>query len=107
MEQVGVVNVDVVIVGVVIRWGRVGEPGQNSMKGPFSILDNAEKEFVKKFKDKTKNNWSERDNFTAMAGKYTLLEMDDDEGEEETDGPMVWEGGREGERVIINLFNNT
>ena len=64
------------------RWGRVGESGQNAMKS-FSSLDTAEKEFCKKFKDKTKNNWEERDNFVAVKGKYTLLEMDDEEGGEE------------------------
>ena len=57
------------------------------MKGPFSIYNNAEKEFLKKFKDKTKNDWADRDNFIAVPGKYTLLEMDDEE--EEPDAPMV------------------
>lgn len=64
------------------RWGRVGEPGQNALKGPFS-LDAAKKEFAKKYSDKTKNKWENRDNFTPVPGKYTLLEMDDDSGDEE------------------------
>ena len=34
------------------------------------------KEFCKKFKDKTKNNWDDRANFQPYAKKYTLLEMD-------------------------------
>ena len=49
------------------------------MKGPFHSMDAAENEFKKKFSDKTKNKWEERDNFTPVAGKYTLLEMDDDD----------------------------
>eukprot|EP00800_Vazella_pourtalesii_P007918 TRINITY_DN2107_c0_g1_i1.p1 TRINITY_DN2107_c0_g1~~TRINITY_DN2107_c0_g1_i1.p1 ORF type:complete len:597 (+),score=136.95 TRINITY_DN2107_c0_g1_i1:61-1851(+) len=64
------------------RWGRVGESGQNTLKGPFLKMDAAEKEFTKKFKDKTKNNWDDRDSFVAAAGKYTLLEMADSGDEE-------------------------
>lgn len=63
------------------RWGRVGETGQSSNK-MHSSLEAAEKEFCKKFKDKTKNNWEERETFTAVKGKYTLLEMDEEGGEE-------------------------
>lgn len=64
------------------RWGRVGESGQNALKY-CGTLEAAEKEFCKKFKDKTKNNWEERENFVPVKGKYTLLEMDDEEGGEE------------------------
>ena len=64
------------------RWGRVGEGGQNSNK-MFGSLDKAEKEFCKKFRDKTRNSWEERADFTPVQGKYTLLEMDDEEGGEE------------------------
>lgn len=49
--------------------------------GPCSI-DNAIKDFEKKFKDKTKNNWSDRDNFVTHSGKYTLIEVDGDEDAE-------------------------
>ena len=65
------------------RWGRVGEPGQNAMKGPFSSIDAAAKEFKKKFTDKTKNKWENRDKFVPAPGKYTLIEMDDDSDGEE------------------------
>lgn len=37
------------------------------------------KNFEKKFKDKTKNNWSDRDNFVSHAGKYTLIEVEGDQ----------------------------
>ena len=74
------------------RWGRVGEPGQNAMKGPFGSTDAAAKEFNKKFKDKTRNNWEERHVFTPYQGKYTLIEMgDEEEGEEEEEEAMVRE----------------
>ncbi|KAK2857977.1 hypothetical protein Q7C36_005896 [Tachysurus vachellii] len=63
------------------RWGRVGEAGQNSLAGP-SAVDAATKNFEKKFKDKTKNNWSDRDNFVSHTGKYTLIEVDGDQDAE-------------------------
>ena len=61
----------------------MGEPGQNAMKGGFGTLDKAEKEFSKKFKDKTKNDWENRDSFVPQPGKYTLIDMGDEEEEEE------------------------
>ncbi len=57
------------------RWGRVGEPGQNALVGPTSLAA-AQKAFEAKFKDKTKNAWSDRKSFKAAAGKYTLIEVD-------------------------------
>lgn len=56
------------------RWGRVGEPGQDKLSSSLT-LDNAVKEFEKKFKDKTKNNWANRDSFVAHPGKYTIIEV--------------------------------
>lgn len=63
------------------RWGRVGEVGASKGTGPNS-LDSVIKEFEKKFKDKTKNNWSDRANFVTHPGKYTLIEVDGDEDAE-------------------------
>ncbi|XP_051996539.1 protein mono-ADP-ribosyltransferase PARP3-like [Xyrauchen texanus] len=63
------------------RWGRVGESGQNNLAGP-SHVDAAIKCFEKKFKDKTKNNWSDRENFVSHSGKYTLIEVDGDQDAE-------------------------
>ena len=51
--------------------------------GPFSDSAAAIKEFMKKFKDKTKNDWNKRDVFKPVPGKYTLIEMDDDEDSDE------------------------
>ena len=48
----------------------------------FANQEAAEKEFKKKFKDKTKNNWDDRSDFTPHSGKYTLLEMDDQDSQE-------------------------
>jgi len=61
------------------RWGRVGEPGQNSLK-PFGNADQAVKEFEKKFRDKTGNPWGNRDSFKPVNGKYSIVETEDTEG---------------------------
>ncbi|XP_034022506.1 protein mono-ADP-ribosyltransferase PARP3 [Thalassophryne amazonica] len=57
------------------RWGRVGEVGQFKLSD-FDSPEKAIKDFEKKFKDKTKNNWSDRMNFVSHSGKYTLIEVD-------------------------------
>uniref|UniRef100_A0A7S0D2V7 Poly [ADP-ribose] polymerase n=1 Tax=Amorphochlora amoebiformis TaxID=1561963 RepID=A0A7S0D2V7_9EUKA len=56
------------------RWGRVGEDGAMRRFGPFGF-DQAEKQFCKKFKDKTRNDWYDRANFKPKTGKYTLIKM--------------------------------
>ncbi|XP_012504826.1 PREDICTED: poly [ADP-ribose] polymerase 3 [Propithecus coquereli] len=61
------------------RWGRVGEMGQLKIK-QFKKLEDAKKDFEKKFQEKTKNNWAERDHFVAHPEKYTLIEV---QGEDE------------------------
>ncbi|XP_014843784.1 PREDICTED: poly [ADP-ribose] polymerase 3 [Poecilia mexicana] len=63
------------------RWGRVGEVGQSKLT-PFANLESALKDFEKKFKDKTKNNWSDRMNFVSHPGKYTLIEVDGEQDAE-------------------------
>ncbi|XP_076332637.1 protein mono-ADP-ribosyltransferase PARP3-like isoform X2 [Tachypleus tridentatus] len=65
------------------RWGRVGEPGQNALRGPMTSLESAKLDFKKKFQDKTRNKWENRDNFVPHPGKYTLLEMDSEETEDD------------------------
>lgn len=67
------------------RWGRVGEVGQSKLNY-FVLLEDAKKDFEKKFRDKTKNSWAERDRFVAHPGKYTLIEV---QGEEETQEAVV------------------
>lgn len=42
----------------------------------------AVKDFEKKFKDKTKNSWSDRMNFVSHPGKYTLIEVDGEQDAE-------------------------
>ena len=66
-----------------------GEPGAVALKGPTN-LDNAVADFKKKFQDKTKNKWEERDQFKAHPGKYTLLEMGEEDDEEDSEATTVW-----------------
>eukprot|EP01062_Namystynia_karyoxenos_P003402 TRINITY_DN11215_c0_g1_i2.p2 TRINITY_DN11215_c0_g1~~TRINITY_DN11215_c0_g1_i2.p2 ORF type:complete len:556 (+),score=218.28 TRINITY_DN11215_c0_g1_i2:99-1766(+) len=63
------------------RWGRVGEPGQNKLENHGANVAGAIRSFEQKFKDKTRNNWADRANFKPSPGKYTLVDMDEDEGD--------------------------
>ncbi|XP_033729210.1 poly [ADP-ribose] polymerase 2-like, partial [Pecten maximus] len=72
------------------RWGRVGYNGQNNLVPCGGDLDKAKTMFTKKFTDKTRNDWANRDKFVKVPGKYDLLKMDygEKEGEDEMDaGP--------------------
>ncbi|KAK0725597.1 poly polymerase catalytic domain-containing protein [Lasiosphaeris hirsuta] len=68
------------------RWGRVGERGQTAILGGGS-LDDAIRQFEKKFKDKSGLAWNQRGE-NPKPGKYAFVERnysvdsDDDEGAE-------------------------
>ncbi|XP_076033544.1 poly [ADP-ribose] polymerase 2-like [Oratosquilla oratoria] len=68
-----------------MRWGRVGQNGQNSLQPCGSDLAKAMKIFEKKFQDKTKNEWCERDFFEKVQGKYDLVKIDYSPGEDTPD----------------------
>lgn len=71
------------------RWGRVGYNGQNSLNHHFGNLEAAKSTFMKKFSDKTKNNWDDRKKFKKVSGKYDLVEVQIACGDtEEVDGPV-------------------
>lgn len=55
----------------------------------FTSEDKAIKAFEKKFKDKTKNDWKNREKFVPYSGKYTLIEMDAGGEDEEEDKSVV------------------
>ncbi|KAG6903003.1 hypothetical protein C0995_008576 [Termitomyces sp. Mi166 len=57
------------------RWGRVGENGQNQIKGPWGPQV-AIGEFKKQFKSKTAVNWEDRVGMVPKKGKYTWIERD-------------------------------
>ncbi|XP_065064179.1 poly [ADP-ribose] polymerase 2-like [Rhopilema esculentum] len=58
------------------RWGRVGVVGQKNLVRCGSNLLEAKNVFTKKFSDKTKNEWEDKDCFEKVQGKYDLLKMD-------------------------------
>ncbi|XP_047395895.1 poly [ADP-ribose] polymerase 2 isoform X1 [Sciurus carolinensis] len=59
-----------------MRWGRVGKIGQHSLVACSGDLHKAKEIFQKKFLDKTKNNWEDREKFEKVPGKYDMLQMD-------------------------------
>lgn len=69
------------------RWGRVGDDGQNKLL-PCSTKEQAVKEFGKKFREKTTNSWENRSSFTAVKGKYTLVETEESGGGGQDQAPM-------------------
>ncbi|KAF0034967.1 hypothetical protein F2P81_012725 [Scophthalmus maximus] len=74
-----------------------GEVGQSKPK-TFNKPEDAVKDFEKKFKDKTKNNWSDRVNFVSHPGKYTLIEVD---GEQDAE---VKVDSVDGKNVVKNVL---
>ena len=69
------------------RWGRVGVKGQSKLE-PTNSVSSAIAGFEKKFKEKTKNEWSNRANFKHVKGKYDLIEMDhgnDDDADDDNE----------------------
>ncbi|XP_032035333.1 poly [ADP-ribose] polymerase 2 isoform X5 [Hylobates moloch] len=65
----------------------VGKMGQHSLVACSGNLNKAKEIFQKKFLDKTKNNWEDREKFEKVPGKYDMLQMDyatNTQDEEET-----------------------
>lgn len=58
------------------RWGRVGIKGQDKIHGPYRSCESAIQEFEQKFLAKTKNDWSNRNNFVSYPKSYAWLQMD-------------------------------
>ncbi|KAE8153467.1 poly polymerase catalytic domain-containing protein [Aspergillus avenaceus] len=75
------------------RWGRVGEQGQHALLGS-GCFDSAEREFQKKFKDKSGLSWDNRLD-APKKGKYTFIERnyeDDTDGEDSDDNTATETG---------------
>ena len=53
----------------------MGTSGSVQLNGPLD-REQGEKEFKKKFKDKTANDWDSRGNFVPKSGKYDLVNLD-------------------------------
>lgn len=80
------------------RWGRVGEYGQAKTMGPIS-LDGALKEYNKKFKDKSGHSWTDRSE-PAKKGKYTFLERNYEDDEEDAAENVKKEEDEEREQEV-------
>ncbi|XP_066579043.1 poly [ADP-ribose] polymerase 2 [Amia ocellicauda] len=74
-----------------MRWGRVGKVGQSTLVSYGGDLSKAKDVFMKKFLDKTKNEWHNRSRFEKVAGKYDIVQMDysTNDKEEEKPGAQV------------------
>ncbi|KAJ5766152.1 uncharacterized protein N7511_003768 [Penicillium nucicola] len=73
------------------RWGRVGEHGQSARLGSGSLTE-AIKHFEAKFKSKTGLSWKDR-LATPKHGKYTFLERNYEEDDEEEEENVKNENG--------------
>jgi len=79
----------------------VGEYGQVKTMGPSS-LDDALKDFNKKFKDKSGHKWEERSE-PAKKGKYTFLERNyEDDEDDENDATDQVKNEDEDEKPIVD-----
>ncbi|KAJ7651975.1 poly polymerase catalytic domain-containing protein [Mycena polygramma] len=74
------------------RWGRVGAPGNTQVKGPWPASQ-AIVEFKKQFKAKAATDWENRVGMKAKKGKYTWLERDYGD-EDEDDTPAAGSGSK-------------
>ncbi|KAF7297838.1 Poly [ADP-ribose] polymerase [Mycena kentingensis (nom. inval.)] len=84
------------------RWGRVGADGQTQVKGPFPA-STAVAEFKKQFKAKASVNWEDRVGMVPKAGKYTWLERDygdDDDDAQEMDVDDAPSGSKKGKAKV-------
>ena len=96
------------------RWGRVGEFGQVKTMGPMDDLEDALKEYNKKFKDKSGNKWDDRSE-PAKKGKYTFLERNYEDDEDEAEDQVKKEDAdddqadsklpRQTQRLMELIFN--
>ncbi|XP_047446376.1 poly [ADP-ribose] polymerase 2 isoform X2 [Mugil cephalus] len=72
-----------------MRWGRVGKVGQSSLTACGGDLLKAKNVFKKKFLDKTKNEWENRETFEKVNGKYDMVFMDYNTNEKEENQTTV------------------
>lgn len=83
------------------RWGRVGEYGQVKTMGPFSV-EEALREFEKKFKDKSGLSWDDR-SAEPKPKKYTFIEKSYESDDEEDADDVEQSGQEEGKKAESKL----
>eukprot|EP00457_Paulinella_chromatophora_P002241 gb/GEZN01002245.1/.p1 GENE.gb/GEZN01002245.1/~~gb/GEZN01002245.1/.p1 ORF type:complete len:752 (+),score=189.78 gb/GEZN01002245.1/:65-2320(+) len=76
---------------VFFKWGRVGAASPQHQLKDHDSIQTAISQFEKKFMDKTKNSWRQRDSFRPVKGKYLYLppvapDSEEDEDDEEAEG---------------------
>ncbi|XP_051778258.1 poly [ADP-ribose] polymerase 2 [Erpetoichthys calabaricus] len=99
------------VFSVWMRWGRVGKIGQSSLVTCGVDLLKAKNIFKKKFLDKTKNEWDNREHFEKVPGKYDIVKMDYSTNKEEestTQEPKKYKDSKLKAQVqdLINLICN-
>ena len=89
------------------RYGRVGEEGQNNQaKLQWGSAEVAIKDFEKKFKDKSANAWADKASFVKKAGKYQLVEVEDDDDAGSSGavlGKLTREQIERGQAVLLSI----
>ncbi|CAH0487043.1 unnamed protein product [Peronospora farinosa] len=71
------------------KWGRVGTKNpQRALERYNTSLEKAQASFMKKFLDKSGNEWPLTEPFKRVEGKYVLVELDEEVQEEEKDEVM-------------------
>ncbi|XP_046842103.1 poly [ADP-ribose] polymerase 2-like [Xenia sp. Carnegie-2017] len=86
------------------KWGRVGYSGQNSLTSFDGNLEEAKKAFERKFYEKTKNKWEDKESFEKFPGKYNLIIVDyNAEDKDETDAPILCEQKPKVEKIESKL----
>ena len=86
------------------RWGRVGEHGQSAILGDNS-LDDAIRQFEKKFKDKSGHTWANRLD-GPKKNKYTFLERNYEEDSSEDEEDLLGAGSRRGSKTSLDSETN-
>uniref|UniRef100_A0A8C4RQW9 Poly [ADP-ribose] polymerase n=1 Tax=Erpetoichthys calabaricus TaxID=27687 RepID=A0A8C4RQW9_ERPCA len=97
------------VFSVWMRWGRVGKIGQSSLVTCGVDLLKAKNIFKKKFLDKTKNEWDNREHFEKVPGKYDIVKMDYSTNKESTtQEPKKYKDSKLKAQVqdLINLICN-
>lgn len=85
------------------RWGRVGEHGQNAVLGDNS-LDDAMRQFEKKFKDKSGHTWADRLS-GPKKNKYTFVERNYEQDSSEDEDDLPGAGNRRASKTSLGSEN--
>ncbi|XP_057713748.1 poly [ADP-ribose] polymerase 2 isoform X2 [Corythoichthys intestinalis] len=92
------------VFSVWMRWGRVGKVGQSSLISCGGDLLKAKSFFKKKFFEKTKNVWDQKEVFEKVAGLYDMVYMDyNTSSKEEKQTPAAVEKAEKTSKLHIKV----